>query len=215
MISQTQNDRRIMSPEEYLAWETEQDIKHEYENGKIIAMTGGTIPHSQISANFSALLIPHLRGKGCKVAVSDAKVTTKSGKYYYPDLVVTCDERDRFARDFLQYPSLIAEVLSPATEARDRGIKQQNYMLLDTLQTYILITPDRPRIEIYQRRDDRAWEYLSITNAFGAALPNDSTNFDTNDPVIPIASIDLKFPLSLLYENIDFPDSANQTDTYP
>lgn len=199
MFAQPQSDRLPLSPEEYLAWESQQDIKHEYENGKIIAMTGGTIPHSQISANLAALLIPHLRGKGCKVAISDAKVVAKSGKYYYPDLVVTCDERDRFARDFLQYPTLIVEVLSPATEARDRGIKQQNYMLLDTLQTYIIITPDRPRIEIYQRRSNLAWEYLSIAI--------DSTSFESNDPVIAIDSIDLKLPLSLLYENIDFPDS--------
>lgn len=204
MIAQPQIDRQsdqladfpILSASEYLEWEAEQELKHEYENGKIIAMTGGTIPHSQIAANFSAILIPHLRGKGCKVAVSDAKVMTKSGKYYYPDLVVSCDEHDRFARDCLQYPCLIAEVLSPATEARDRGIKQQNYMLLDTLQAYILITPERPRIEIYQRRDDRAWEYMS--------LAIDGENFETNDPLIPIDSIDLQFPLSFIYENIDF-----------
>ncbi len=185
-----------MSPAEYLAWESEQDIKHEYETGKIIAMTGGTIPHSQISANLAALLIPHLRGKGCKVTISDAKVTTPSGKYYYPDLVVTCDDRDRFARDFLQYPTIIIEVLSPATEARDRGIKQQHYMLIDTLQTYILITPDRPRIEIYQRRSDLAWEYLS--------LAIEPTDLAAKAPQIHITSLDLKFPLSLLYENIDF-----------
>ena len=206
MIAQPQIDRSadqltdfpILSASEYLEWESQQELKHEYENGEIIAMTGGTIPHSQVAANFSALLIPHLHGKGCKVAISDAKVLTKSGKYYYPDLVVTCDERDRFARDFLQYPCLIAEVLSPATEARDRGIKQQNYMLLDTLQTYILITPDRPRIEIYQRRDDRAWEYISMAI--------DGIDFEKNDPLIDIARLDLKFPLSMLYENIDFPN---------
>lgn len=194
-----------MSPTEYLTWEVNQDTKHEYENGKIIAMTGGTIPHSQISANLAALLIPHLRGKGCKVTISDAKVVTNSGKYYYPDLVITCDDRDRFARDFLQYPTIIIEVLSPTTEARDRGIKQQNYMLMETLQTYILITPDRPRIEIYQRHSDLvsdlAWEYLSIAI--------EETDFATNDPLIQIPSINLNFPLSLLYENIDFPNSSN------
>lgn len=189
-----------MSPPEYLAWEATQDIKHEYENGRVIAMTGGTIPHSQISANFAALLIPHLRGKGCKVTISDAKVMTNSGKYYYPDLVITCDDRDRFARDFLQYPTVIIEVLSPTTEARDRGIKQQNYMLMETLQTYILVTSDRPRIEIYQRNSslvsDLTWEYLSIVI--------EETDFAGNDPLIQISSIDLNFPLSLLYENIDF-----------
>ena len=112
--------------------------------------------------------------------------------------MVSCDERDRFSRDFLQYPTLIAEVLSPTTEARDRGIKQQNYMLIDTLQTYILINSERPRIEIYHRLD-RAWEYISIAI--------EQTNFDQDDPLIHITSIDLHFPLSALYENIDFLDS--------
>ncbi len=199
MIAQLKSDQLTMSPEEYLAWEAEQDDKYEYENGEIIAMTGGTIPHSQIPANLASVLIPHLRGKKCKVSISDAKVLTRSGKYYYPDIVVSCDNRDRFSRDFLQYPVLIAEVLSPTTEARDRGIKQQNYMLIDTLQTYILITPDRPRIEIYQRCSDRAWEYLSIAI--------EQTTFEQDDPHVHITSIDLQFPLSALYENIDFLDN--------
>jgi len=199
MIAQIKSDQLTLSPEEYLAWEAEQDIKYEYENGEIIAMTGGTIPHSQIPLNLGALLLAHLRGKRCKVTISDAKVSIRSGKYYYPDVVVSCDDRDRFSRDFLQYPVLIAEVLSPTTEARDRGIKQQNYMLIDTLQTYILITPDRPRIEIYQRCGDRAWEYLSIAIA--------QTTFEQDDPLVHITSIDLKFSLSALYENIDFVDN--------
>jgi Uma2 family endonuclease len=193
----SQQDDQFMSPAEYLAWESKQESKYEYENGKIIAMTGGTIPHSQIPANLAALLIPHLRGKRCKVSISDAKVSIRSGKYYYPDVVVACDDRDRFSRDFLQYPILIAEVLSPTTEARDRGIKQQNYMAIETLQTYILITSECPRIEIYQRRD-RAWEYQSIAIA--------QTSFEQEDPLIHITSIDLQFPLSALYENVDFFD---------
>jgi Uma2 family endonuclease len=199
MIAQIKSDKLTMSPEEYLAWEAEQDGKYEYENGEIIAMTGGTIPHSQIPLNLGALLLAHLRGKGCKVSISEAKVLTRSGKYYYPDLVVSCDNRDRFSRDFLQHPVLIAEVLSPTTEVRDRGIKQQNYMLIDTLQTYILINAERPRIEIYQRRDDRAWEYQSIAIA--------QTNFDEDDPLVHITSINLQFPLSAIYENVDFIDS--------
>jgi Uma2 family endonuclease len=195
MIGQTQPDLPLLSPAEYLTWEAEQEFRHEYENGQIIAMTGGTIPHSQIAANFAALLIPHLRGQSCKVAVSDAKVRIKSGRYYYPDIVVTCDDRDRFVQDFWQYPCLVAEVLSPGTEIRDRGIKQQNYMLLDSLQAYMLITPESPRVELYQRRD-RTWEYLSMAI--------EGTDFATHDPSMQIDRISLKFPLSLLYENIDF-----------
>lgn len=198
-----QNDQLILLPEEYLARESKQDGKYEYENGRIIAMTGSTVPHSQIPANLAALFIPHLRGKKCKISVSDAKVYIKSGKYYYPDVVVSCDERDRFARDFLQYPILIAEILSPTTEARDRGIKQQSYMAIETLQTYILINSERPRIEIY-RRLDRDWEYQSIAIA--------QTNFEQEDPLIHLTSIDLKFSLSALYENVDFFDSEQSLE---
>jgi Uma2 family endonuclease len=193
MVAQLQSPP-YLSPEEYLDWEAQQEDKYEYENGKIIAMTGGTIPHSQIPANFAALLIPHLRGKGCKISVSDAKVMTKSQKYYYPDVAVTCDERDRHAIDFLQYPCLIAEVLSPTTEARDRGIKQQHYMQIDTLQTYILITAERPRVEIFQR-GERSWEYLFFEI--------NEVDFKINDPMIHVAKIDLSFPMSSLYENVD------------
>lgn len=197
----SQEDHQIiMSADEYLVWESQQEEKYEYENGKIIAMTGGTVPHSQIPANLAALFIPHLRGKGCKVSVSDAKVLVRSRKYYYPDVVVSCDDRDRFSRDFLQYPVLIAEVLSPTTEARDRGIKQQSYMAIDTLQAYVLIDSERPIVEVYQRHSDRAWEYQSIAI--------EQTTFEKDDPLIQITSIDLQFPLSALYENVDFLDSS-------
>jgi Uma2 family endonuclease len=195
----SQGEELVMSPEAYLDWESQQDGKYEYENGKIIAMTGGTIPHSQIPLNLGALLLAHFRGKGCKVSVSDAKVSIKNGKYYYPDVVVSCDERDRFARNFWQYPTLIAEVLSPSTEARDRGVKQQNYMTIETLQTYILIDSEGPRVEVYQRRD-RVWEYQSIGIV--------ETSFEIEDPLICLTGIDLTFALSVLYENVDFVDDA-------
>ena len=195
----SQGEELVMSPEAYLDWESQQDGKYEYENGKIIAMTGGTIPHSQIPLNLGALLLAHCRGKGCKVSVSDTKVSIKNGKYYYPDVVVSCDERDRFARNFWQYPTLIAEVLSPSTEARDRGVKQQNYMTIETLQTYILIDSEGPRVEVYQRRD-RVWEYQSIGIV--------ETSFEIEDPLICLTGIDLTFALSVLYENVDFVDDA-------
>ncbi|MEE3717659.1 Uma2 family endonuclease [Tumidithrix elongata RA019] len=203
MVAQPKYSDRRMSPEDYLAWEAQQDIKYEYERGKIIAMTGGTLPHSQVPANFAALLVPHLRGKGCKVFVSDAKVMTGLGVYYYPDVAVTCDERDRNARDFLQYPSLIVESLSPTTEARDRGIKLQNYLRIETLQEYVLIDPDRPSFECYRRSQSPNWEYHSIEI--------EGTDFSLNDPTVYLASVSLEFPLSFLYENIDFPMEIPET----
>jgi len=91
MIAQPQliqaDHQVIMSADEYLNWESQQEEKYEYENGKIIAMTGGTIPHSQIPLNLGALLLALLRGKGCKISISDAKVLVSPRKYYYPDVV--------------------------------------------------------------------------------------------------------------------------------
>jgi len=99
---------------------------------------------------------------------------------------------------------LIAEVLSPTTEARDRGIKQQSYMEIDTLQAYILIDSERPSVEFYQRYSDRTWEYQSIAI--------EQTTFEQYDPLIHITSIDLQFPLSALYENVDFLDRSQLND---
>lgn len=181
-----------LSPEEYLAWEAEQESKHEYENGRIVAMTGGTVPHSQVAANLSALLVPRFRGKGCKVAVSDAKVMIGSGKYYYPDVVVSCDERDRNARDYLEYPCLIAEVISPTTESRDRGNKQQNYMRIPTLDAYLLVDSQRFQVELYERQEG-SWKYVLI----------DSPDLRNEDTVVQIDHLKMEFSLAMLYENID------------
>ncbi len=112
----------VMSPEEYLDWEAQQDGKYEDEHGKIIAMTGGTLNHNEITINLLTLIKNHLRGRSYRILGSDAKLMTKTGAYYYPDVVVSCEERDRQAREFLQYPCLIAEILSPSTEARDRTL---------------------------------------------------------------------------------------------
>ena len=113
-------------------------------------------------------------------------------------MVVSCDSRDRYAKEFLQYPCLIAEVLSPSTESRDRGIKLRNYLKIDSLQEYMLINSDSPSIEFYRRRNrTEVWEYLTIN----------SSDLIVNDPEVRLTSIDLNLPLSLIYENVDFEKS--------
>lgn len=185
-----------MTPEAYLEWELTQDIKYEYEHGEIVAMTGGRLDHNEIAINLIMLLRNHLWGRNCRVLGSDAKVLTQTGVYYYPDVVVSCDDRDRPARDFLQYPSLIAEVLSPSTESRDRGQKFRNYRSMETLQEYLLIDCDRPSIETYRRNQENNWELIHIfTNQL---------DFETTNPEVYLASVNLRFPLADLYENIEF-----------
>lgn len=185
-----------MTPEEYLVWESQQDTKHEYEHGEIIVMTGGRLDNNQIAINLITLIKTHLRGQGYRVLGGDAKVMTQTGVYYYPDVVISCDDRDRPAREFLQYPCLIAEVLSPSTESRDRGQKFRNYRSMETLQEYLLIDCDRPSIETYRRNQDNNWELIHIFN--------NQLDFETTNPEVYLASINLKFPLADLYENIEF-----------
>ena len=115
-------DRSYMSPEEFLKWEEQQDIKYEYINGEVFAMTGGTIPHTTIALNLAAGLKNHLRGGKCRPFMADAKVgISGNGPFHYPDVMVSCDQRDKQAIKFIQFPCLIVEVLSPSTEAYDRG----------------------------------------------------------------------------------------------
>lgn len=96
-----------MTIEEYLEWEPQQDIRYEYVNGEIFAMTGGTIPQNDIVLNLYRALYPHLRSRGCRVNVSDVKVqVSPKSIYYYPDVIVSCDPQDLNARKFIQKPKL-------------------------------------------------------------------------------------------------------------
>ena len=121
-----------MTPQEYLEWEEKQPVKYEYVNGYVYAMAGTTIPHNDIAINLVAALKAHLRGKGCKVQAMDAKVgISKRGPFHYPEVMVTCDERDRKAVKLIQHPCLAVEVLSPSTEGYDRGDKFKHYRQID------------------------------------------------------------------------------------
>ncbi|TVP57994.1 MAG: Uma2 family endonuclease [Nodularia sp. (in: Bacteria)] len=178
-----------MTVQEYLTWEPQQDIRYEYVNGKIFAMTGGTIPHNDIALNLYTALRPHLRAKGCRVNVSDVKVqVTPNSPYYYPDLIVSCDPQDLKAHKFIQYPRIIAEVLSPGTSARDRGEKLSDYLKMPTLQEYLMIDSEKISVERYSRGEGRMWLYYPY-------IPRD---------VITLSSIEFEFPIELLYENVVF-----------
>ena len=178
-----------MSVQEYLTWEPQQDIRYEYVNGKIFAMTGGTIPHNDIALNLYTALRPHLRAKGCRVNVSDVKVqVTPQSPYYYPDLIVSCDPQDLKAHKFIQYPRIIVEVLSPGTSARDRGEKLSDYLKMPTLQEYIMIDSEKISVERYSRGEGRMWLYYPY-------IAGD---------IITLSSIEFECPIELLYENVVF-----------
>jgi Uma2 family endonuclease len=182
-----------MTPQQYLDWEEQQPLRYEYWNGDVFAMTGGTIPHNQVAVNLAALLKNHLRGKGCKILTSDAKVGISTDAFYYADLSVTCDPRDRTARKAIYHPCLIAEVLSPSTESRDRGQKFRQYRRIATLKEYLLIDPDRMSLECYRLNERGNWELIH----YFVEEP------ESADREVFLASVDLRFSLTELYEDIE------------
>ncbi len=147
------------TPIEYLDWEEQQELRYEYIDGEVYAMTGGTLNHSEISGNFYYLLRTHLVGGGCRVFNSDAKVQIPvSNNYVYPDISVACDERDKTATRFISYPCLVVEVLSPSTKAYDRWEKFNLYRQSDVLQDYVLVDTDRIEVALYSKNDHGKWE---------------------------------------------------------
>jgi len=209
MIANIKNYR--MTVEEYLVWEEEQPLRHEYIEGEAYAMTGGTMPHVDIAVNLTSLLRNFLRGTGCKVRAHDAKVKVSDlGPYFYPDLLVTCDERDRRIIKETRYPKLIMEVLSPSTAGFDslsetlceRGDKFRFYRRLESLQEYALIDADKMAVDYYRRGISGRWELTSY--------PEDSE--DKENPILELTSIDFQCLLALVYEEIEFPQALPRDD---
>lgn len=151
-----------LSPEEYLENEKSSPIKHEYIQGQVYAMSGASDAHVTITANLVTLLRNHIRGTGCRVYVADMKARIESlNIFYYPDIMVTCDQRDIKFEYFKRYPSLIIEVLSPSTEAFDRGDKFSDYQELETLLEYVLISQTRQRVDCFRRNSEGRWVLYS------------------------------------------------------
>ena len=178
-----------MTFEEYLEWETQQDIRYEYVNGEVFAMNGSTIPHNDIALNFYRNLRPHLHSRGCRANVSDVKLqVSPRSRYYYPDVIVSCDPQDINARKFIQHPKLIVEVLSPGTSGKDRDEKFTAYLKIPTLQEYILIDSEKIHVERYCRGEGKMWLYYSYTAG----------------EIVTLSSIDFELPIELLYEGVTF-----------
>ncbi|APB33449.1 Uncharacterized protein conserved in cyanobacteria [Gloeomargarita lithophora Alchichica-D10] len=177
------------SPEEYIAIERMSPIKHDYIAGQIVAMAGASKVHVIITGNLSSLLINHLRGTHCLAYATDMKVRLpKLNHFYYPDIAVTCDERDqRSDEDFILHPKLIIEVLSDTTEAFDRGDKFANYKTIPELEEYILVQQKQALVEQFQRKSNNLW----LPKIYGA------------EDRVEFVSIDFRVKTAALYENVD------------
>jgi len=184
-----------LSIEEYLQAEKSSPIKHEYIQGQIYAMAGASDAHVTITANLVALLRNHIRGTGCRIYVADMKARIEFlDIFYYPDIMVTCDSRDTQFEYFKRYPSLIIEVLSPSTEALDRGDKFSDYQELDTLQEYVLVSQNRQRIDCFRRNSEERWVLYSYRG----------------NQQLELTSVNFSCSLTDVYEDVTFPTNLSK-----
>ena len=154
-------DRRLMTVEEYFEWEEMQEERHEYWDGEVVAMAGTTKNHHRVARNFSNRLNTAFGDGPCEVFTADIRVRVEPRrKYFYPDVVVSCDDRDDEDL-YINYPCLIIEVLSASTEAIDRGIKFAKYRAILSLKEYVLVQVSQPGVEVYQRSNRGQWIYSS------------------------------------------------------
>ncbi len=178
------------SPQEYLAIELENAVRHEYRRGLVYAMAGGSDNHNRLSINLLTEINLHLRDGDCQFFSGDVKVNYADDFFYYPDAFVTCDPRDRSDRYVKRYPNLIAEILSTSTEEFDRETKFVDYQSLASLAEYVLISQAEMRVECQRR---------SVAN------PNewDTEVYGPGDRVV-LQSIGLEIAIAELYRGVNF-----------
>jgi Uma2 family endonuclease len=187
-----------LTPVEYFAWEEQQRCRHEYINGEIYAMSGGTQNHSRIALKIAALLDSHLSNGNCRVFNSDCRVNlVGTSDYTYPDASVSCDPKDKTTTQYITYPCLIIEVLSDSTEAYDRGNKFFRYRQNPQLQDYGLISSQEIAIDLYRKNKNGRWEII---------------NYRAGD-VVELQSVNLSFPIEQVYRGIELSENTAESST--
>ncbi len=179
--------------EEYLAVERESDVKYEFWDGEIFAMSGGTLAHEQIMSNVFELLRAKLREKSCRTFSNNMQIKVPAAPpYRYADGSVACGkvEVERFnGNDLLLNPILIWEVLSPSTEAIDRGDKFTFYKSIPSFREYLLIAQHRVHLTHYSKQQDGSWSYSEINDL---------------DGTIYLHSVDFPLILREVYQDVEF-----------
>ena len=165
-----------LTPEEYFIWEEKQLEKHEYIDGEVYAMSGGSVNHGRIAIKFITIFDTHLENSGCIIGNSDIKINIlKTNNYTYPDVSVTCDNRDKNTPNYFTYPCLIVEVLSVSTEAYDRGGKFRMYRNNLILQDYLLVSSTSIEMDLYHQKNNG--ECVIINYQAGDTVELKSINF--------------------------------------
>jgi Uma2 family endonuclease len=194
-----------MTAAEYFALERTSEQKHEYLGGQVFAMAGGSPKHNLVCGNLIGALRDRLRGRRCAVMPSDQHVYVEGTQLgTYPDVTVLCAAGE-FHPDFPQSlvnPSILVEVLSPSTEAYDRGAKFDHYTRIASLREYLLVATDRFAVDHFLREADGTWRLTTVRGL---------------ESVLRLPSVDVGIPLAEVYENLDLvaPDGIEEPSPHP
>lgn len=181
---------KIYTPEEYLEFERNSEIRHEYIDGELYEMAGANKRHNRISTNIIRLLDTQILERDCNVYGSDMRIKIAStGKYTYPDIVAICAEEifEDEKEDTLLNPMLIIEVLSKSTEAYDRGAKFEYYQTIESFSEYLLVSQEPFRVEQFTRQAKNVWTYFE---------------FRKPDDVVRLTSINCELLLRNIYHKV-------------
>lgn len=190
------------TPAEYFVLEAAAEERHDYVDGLVVAMAGGTIRHSLVIANVIGEFRSKLRGSPCRVYDSNLKIKARQyRRYRYPDLSIICGQVEIDPDDPTQStatnPRVLIEITSEATERDDRGAKFQDYVSIASLEEYVIIAQHQPRVETLLRQTDGTW---SLSWAEG--LPG----------MVRIRSLNLDISLQELYEGVTFDEPPAEVD---
>lgn len=169
--------------EDYLKYEADGRVRHEYIAGEIFAMTGASVEHNRIAGRIFNAFANHLRGGPCEAYMSDVKVRLKNNMediFYYPDVMVACG-REGAEKYYIRNPKLIVEVLSPTTEAIDRREKSLHYRQIPSLEEYVLVAQDNCEVTIQRRSEE--WQPTILTS------PTMTAEFRSIGFSLPLAQI--------------------------
>ena len=187
--------KRYFTPDEYLELECKAEYKSQYVAGEIYAMAGAQPWHIDITGNLVGMLYIQFRGRPCKTYFTDMRMAVQKGDLYsYPDVMALCGEPKFDTRHnpyTLLNPQVIFEVLSPSTEAFDRGDKFTRYRKLESLTDYVLVSSEQMRVEHFVRQPDESWTFRA---------------YDEPAHVLPLASVGCELPLAEIYERVVFPE---------
>ncbi|MDQ6695273.1 MAG: Uma2 family endonuclease [Chloroflexota bacterium] len=184
------------TPEQYLELEREAEYKSEYIDGQIYAMSGASEAHNLIAGNIFGELRTQFRGRPCRVYMSDMRVKVSlSDMYTYPDVVAVCGGPvfEDSQVDTLTNPMVIVEVLSPSTEAYDRGVKFARYRDLGSLTDYILVSQDKVSVEHFRRQGDGSKQWLlNVVDDLAGTMR--------------LPSVGCEVSMAYIYENVTLPE---------